>query len=92
MYHHFTSLPHNFTSFFVTVIPKVKNPCSLGDFRHISLVGSLYKLIVKVLANRPGSVMENMISPSQTTSLKGRLLVDRMVVVNEFIDLDKVSI
>lgn len=49
-FHRFASLPHSFSSFFMTLVPKVKNRVSLSDFRPISLVGSLYKLVVKVLA------------------------------------------
>ena len=36
---------------FIALIPKVKKPISTGDFRPISLVGSMYKILAKVLAN-----------------------------------------
>lgn len=36
----------------VTLIPKVKEPRSVGDFRPISLCNMLYKIISKVLINR----------------------------------------
>lgn len=61
----FSSLPHSFGSYFVTLIPKVKNHISSCDFRHISLVSSMYKLVDKVLAKRLGLVMDKLISPSQ---------------------------
>lgn len=54
----FASLPRNFASFFMTLIPKVKNPYTLGDFWPISLLGSLYKLVSKVLAKRLWLVMD----------------------------------
>ncbi|KAK3188761.1 hypothetical protein Dsin_028322 [Dipteronia sinensis] len=37
---------------FIALIPKIRNPPSLGDFRPISLVGAVYKVLAKVLANR----------------------------------------
>lgn len=37
---------------FVMLIPKVANPRVVGEFRPISLVGSIYKVISKLLSNR----------------------------------------
>jgi hypothetical protein len=44
------NLPHSFSSYFITLIPKSPSHLSIGDFRPISLVGSLYKMVAKVLA------------------------------------------
>lgn len=61
-FHHFATLPHNVSSFFVTLMPKVDSPSQLGDFRPIYLVGSLYKIISNVLVSRLPSVMDTLIS------------------------------
>ena len=37
---------------FLCLIPKKTNAVNIKDFRSISLVGSLYKLLAKVLAHR----------------------------------------
>lgn len=84
-----TSLPKSFLSYFVALIPNVKSPFSLMDFRPISLLGSLYKLISKVLACRLSKVMASIISNSRSAFLKGRNLVDGVVVINEVVDLAK---
>lgn len=63
-FHHFASLPHSFASYFITFIPKVKSLSLLGDSLPISLVGSLYKFVDKVIDNRLGVVMDKLISPS----------------------------
>ncbi|MCI14925.1 transposon TX1 putative protein, partial [Trifolium medium] len=64
-------------------------PLGIGDFRSISLLGSLYKLVAKVLASRLATVMDKLISRNQLAFIKGRHLVDRVVAVNEIIDLAK---
>lgn len=76
-------------AFFVTLIPKVSSPLELKDFRPISLLGCLYKLLAKVLARRLACVMDSIISTSQSAFLKGRHLVDGVLVVNELVDYAK---
>ncbi|PNX96151.1 cysteine-rich receptor-like protein kinase, partial [Trifolium pratense] len=61
----------------------------LKDFRLISLLGSLYKLIAKVLAARLSIVMNSIIASSQSAFIKGRNLVDGVMIVNEIVDLAK---
>jgi len=84
-------IPKSFLSYFVTLIPKVKAPTSLKEFRPISLLGGLYKILSKVLATRLAKVMNSIISGSQSAFLKGRNLVDGVLVVNEVVDLGKKS-
>ena len=37
---------------FIVLIPKKNDAFNIRDFRHISLVGSVYKILTKVLPNR----------------------------------------
>ena len=60
---------------------------SLMDFRPISLLGYGYKLLVKVLAVRLSGVVNKIIFPSQLYFIKGRNLVNGVLVVNEVVDL-----
>lgn len=84
-------LPKSFLSYFVTLIPKVSAPMSLKEYRPISLLGCLYKIISKVLASRLSKVMSSIISGSQSPFLKGKHLVDGVLVVNEVVDLAQKS-
>lgn len=76
-------------AYFVALIPKLKSPRSLKEYRPISLLGSIYKLLSKVFLASLSKVMDSIISPSQTAFLKGRDLVDEVVVVNEVVDRAK---
>ena len=51
-FHRNRKLAKGINNTFIALIPKVYNPQHLNDFRPISLVGSMYKILVKVLANR----------------------------------------
>ncbi|GAU40168.1 hypothetical protein TSUD_292720 [Trifolium subterraneum] len=82
-------IPNCLMSYFLTLVPKIKSPQSLGDFRPISLLGCLYKLLAKVLAARLARAIGPLIPNTQTAFLKGRQLVEGVVVVNEVIDYAK---
>ena len=49
---------HNAT--FIALIPKKNDASNIRDFRPISLVGSLYKILAKVLANRLKVVLDQL--------------------------------
>ncbi|RVX11584.1 LINE-1 retrotransposable element ORF2 protein [Vitis vinifera] len=73
-------------SIFLVLIPKKAGVEDLRDFRPISLVGGLYKLLAKVLANRLKKVMGKVVSSAQNAFVEGRQILDAALIANEAID------
>jgi hypothetical protein len=61
---------------FLTLIPKVNNPLSFGDYRPIALCNLCYKLISKLIANRLKPILSRSLSEEQLGFLKGRQILD----------------
>ena len=70
----------------MVLIPKKGGAEDIGDFKPISLLGGLYKLLVKVLANRLKKVIGKVVSPAQNAFVMGRQILDASLIVNEVID------
>lgn len=85
-FHRNGKLEKGINSTFIVLIPNVKNPQQLSEFRPISLVGCMYRILAKVLANRLGYVIGGVISDIQSTFIKGRNILDGIMVANEVVD------
>ena len=70
-------------STFISLVPKIKNPKKVLNFRPISLCNVVYKLIAKVLINRLKLILPHIEFDSQSVFLSGRLINDNVLVAFE---------
>ena len=84
--HAYCKFEKSLNTTFISLIPKKVDATNIRDFRPISLIGSIYKLLSKILANRLKLVLDNVISESQNSFVGGRQILDSVLIANECLD------
>lgn len=74
-------------STFLVLVYKKEGAKDLRDFRPINLVGGLYKLLAKVLANRLKNVVGKVVSSSQNAFIEGRQILYAMLIFSKAVDV-----
>ncbi|KAJ9552868.1 hypothetical protein OSB04_016913 [Centaurea solstitialis] len=68
---------------FISLFLKVKDHLTLKEFRPISLIDCVYKIIAKLLAFRLKKVMGKVASEEQSQYIEGRQILDGPLMLNE---------
>lgn len=68
---------------FLFYFRKKEGAVDMSNFRPIGLIISLYKIISKVLSVRLRKVMERVVDATQSAFVKGRQIIDGILIANE---------
>ncbi|WMV32615.1 hypothetical protein MTR67_026000 [Solanum verrucosum] len=85
-FHQNEMIEKSFNATFIALIPKKYGAEELKDFRPISLIGGIYKIIAKLLTERMKTVMGELVDEHQMAFLKGRQIMDAALLDNELVD------
>ncbi|GKC82071.1 RNA-directed DNA polymerase, eukaryota, partial [Tanacetum coccineum] len=72
-------------SSFIALIPKISDAKYVSDYRPISLIGCVYKVVTKILAIRLANIISDIISDTQSAFLTKRNILDGPFILNELL-------
>lgn len=84
-FHSNGKLVKGFNPSFICLIPKKEMTQKLEDYRPISLIGRVYKIISKILAIRLSKVIDSVVNGNQSAFIEGRNIMDEVLIHNEVI-------
>nr|GEZ94420.1 RNA-directed DNA polymerase, eukaryota, reverse transcriptase zinc-binding domain protein [Tanacetum cinerariifolium] len=80
---HHGIFPKGSNSSFIALILKIPDANMVKDFRPISLIGSLYKIIAKIFANRLVAVLGDIVNEVQSAFVADRQILEVPFILNE---------
>ncbi|GJS54022.1 RNA-directed DNA polymerase, eukaryota [Tanacetum coccineum] len=79
------TFPKGGNASFIALIPKMQDAKVVRDYRPICLIGSLYKIIAKILANRLVGVLGDLVNEVQSAFIANRQILDGPFILDELI-------
>ena len=70
----------------VTLVPKKSIATEVRDYRPISMVGSVYKVIAKIMSRRLREVLPKLVGETQSAFVKDRQILDGALIANETVN------
>ncbi len=67
----------------ITLIPKIRDRSKLRNWRPITLLGSVYKILAKALAGRLQAFLPSIIRPNQTGFVESRSILDNAFIAQD---------
>nr|GEV29367.1 hypothetical protein [Tanacetum cinerariifolium] len=80
-----SKFPPGTNSLFISFVPKMQDAKVVKDFSPISLIGSIYKIIAKIMANRLSMVIGDLVSDVQSAFVFNCQILDGPFILNELI-------
>nr|GEW08186.1 hypothetical protein [Tanacetum cinerariifolium] len=78
--------PNGCNSSFIALIPKVTDAKHVSNYRPISMIGGIYKVVTKILASHLAMVISDIVSNTQSAFIAGRQILDGPFIINENLD------
>lgn len=82
----YSFMPVSTNSTILALVPKRPGASVISDFRPISCLNTLYKVIARLLVRRIKPILPELIVLNQTAFVKGRLIVENTVLAGELVN------
>jgi hypothetical protein len=69
----------------LSLIPKVPGADQITQFRPIALINVVFKIVSKAFTVKLDPIAHRIISPNQTTFIKGRFILDGVLALHEIV-------
>jgi hypothetical protein len=76
-------MPQGINDTTIVLIPKKDDPDCLKDYRAISLCNVIYNIVSKCMVNRLRPLLQDIIAPTQSTFIPGRMIIDNALIAFE---------
>lgn len=78
-------MQRRFNETHVRLIPKIKSPKTVMDYRPIALCSTHYKIIAKIMCKRLRPILSSLVSPHQSAFVAGRSISDNVLITHEIL-------
>ena len=76
----------------LSLLPKTSDANKIQMYRPICLINVLFKLITKVINNRTVMVADKAVAPVQTAFIKGRFILDGVIILHEALQIGRAHV